>query len=258
MKIKASKVLASASAIVSLTLAPASATTVTFESLLSTPNTFRNGSDVSGQFTSEGVNFLNNYYPSYDGFSGFAISNTTDTTTPGYGNQFSAFPGSGAGGSSAYAVAYDSSDLTFSAAFDLTGLGASITNTTYAALSMLNGDQFAKKFGGVTGNDPDFFKLTISGSIGGVATGTPVDFYLADFRFSDNMQDYIVNQWTPVDFSPLGTVDKISFSFDSSDRSGIFLNTPTYFAMDNLTAVPEPSALCFLFLSGFGLLVRRR
>jgi hypothetical protein len=28
---------------------------------------------------------------------------------------------------------------------------------------MLNGDSFAKKFGGASGNDPDFFKLTIIG-----------------------------------------------------------------------------------------------
>ena len=59
--------------------------------------------------------------------------------------------------------------------------GAWITNTTYAALSMLNGDGFAKKFGGDSGNDADWFLLSISGT--NSAQSNRVDFYLADYRF---------------------------------------------------------------------------
>jgi hypothetical protein len=70
-----------------------------------------------------------------------------------------------------------------------------------------------------------------------------LEFYLADYRFGDNSQDYIVSDWTYVDFSVLGVADEIRFDFASSDSGMFGINTPQYFAMDNLTAVPEPSTL---------------
>lgn len=119
----------------------------------------------AGGFTSQGAFFNNNYNPTFQSWSGWSYSNTTDTTTPGFLNQYSAYTGGGFNGSSNYGVAF-----TFapgSAYIDLpTGLSAKsarITNTTYAALSILNGDQFAKKFGGASGNDPDFFLFNITG-----------------------------------------------------------------------------------------------
>lgn len=250
MKSKASMVLAFASALGGLALAPATATTVTFESLLSAPGSFRNGFDVSGSFTSEGVNFPNSYSPLYGGYwSGFAISNTTDTVTAGYTNESSAYPGSGAGGSSAYAVIYGDVTINFATSVNLLGLGASVTNTTYTALGILNGVGPARAF--VAG---DWFKLTITGYLNQVPTSN-VEFYLADYRAGS----LLVNNWQYVDFSPLGTVDEIGFKLSSTDNHPLFgMNTPAYFAMDNLTAVPEPGTLCLVFLSGFGLLVRRR
>ena len=61
-----------------------------------------------------------------------------------------------------------------------------VTNTTYAALSMRDGDSFAKKFGGPSGNDPDYFRLTITGKDSGGSTIGSVEFYLADYRFADS------------------------------------------------------------------------
>ena len=69
--------------------------------------------------------------------------------------------------------------------------GAWITNTTYAALSMLKGDRFAKKFGGDSGNDRGLVLVVH------LRRQTPVrrvvDFYLADYRFNDNSHDFIVD-----------------------------------------------------------------
>jgi len=264
MKYHPLQVLAQAGTLFSLALAPAIAATVNFENVpLGNPNGpsgVWNGQAGSGGLNIGGAGFNNSYTDFGGGFyswDGFAFSNHTDVTTAGYGNQFSAYPGTGAGGSSQYALGYSGATISIGLT-DLTGTGGFITNTTYAALSMLNGDGFAKKFSGVTGNDPDFLKLTISGFAGGIAAGTPIDFYLADFRFADNSQDYIVNQWTYVDFSPLGTVDEIRFGFASSDVGMFGINTPTYFALDNLTAVPEPSSILLVFLSGNCLFARRR
>jgi hypothetical protein len=111
---------------------------------------------------------------------------------------------------------------------------------------MLHGDQFAKKFGGTDGTDPDWFLLTISGfdELGNF-TGS-VDFYLADYRDPDPANKYIISAWTTVDLTPLGNAHTLSFGLTSTDSDPIFgMNTPAYFAIDNLlvSTNPEPGTL---------------
>lgn len=214
-------------------------------------------------FVSGGATFNHSYTEYFPGccHTDWVYSNMTDTTTAGYTNQHSAITGGGALGSSNYGIAYmGAPTVTF--AGPATVSGAYFTNTTYAALSMRDGDSFAKKFGGATGNDADWFKLTIQGRDAANALTGSVDFYLADFRFADNNQDYILNTWAYVDLSSLGTVNSLSFVLDSSDVGQFGMNTPAYFAMDNLNvaAVPEPETYA-LFLGGLALVslaVRRR
>ncbi len=197
---------------------------------------YYNGSDLAGGFVSQGVDFNNSYNVVFSTWTGWAASNSTDTTTAGFTNQYSAFPGSGAEGSANFGVAFNSapgdSVITFSQPTEVTG--TYITNGTYAALSMLLGDAFAKKFGGISGSDPDWFKLAIFGKdISGNTTGT-VDFYLADYRGSSS-QDYVVDNWAWVDLSSLGTqVQSLEFELTSSDNGMFGMNTPAYFLIDNL------------------------
>jgi hypothetical protein len=256
----------------------AAATVVTFETF-SLPGTgYWNGSDLSGTAGTpgffgetphvqdrniEGLLFRNTYTTVFDSWSGFAVSNHTDSTTAGFGNPYSAFAGSGAAGTANYAVgsyaSYEESTvIKLGALTHLSGKGASFTNTTYTALDMLNGSGFSKKFGGADGNDPDWFMLTITGFSAGIPTGNAMDFYLADFRFADNTQDYIISDWTFVDFSPLGWADELRFSLSSSDNGGFGMNTPSFFAIDNVLApVPEPSSTLAALL-GLGLCLRRK
>jgi len=106
---------------------------------------------------------------------------------------------------------------------------------------MRDGDAFSKKFGGATGSDPDFFILTVRGVDEAGRISGEVEFPLADFRFDDDGRDYIVTEWTWVDLSGLGTVAALEFNLDSSD-SGLFgLNTPSYFALDDLMFLPGKS-----------------
>lgn len=208
-------------------------TVATFDDISLSSESFWNGSDQSGSFSSGGFTFYNSYNTDWSSWSGFAVSNTTDITTPGYENQYSAITGAGYYGSTNYAVCYPSP----SAEIDISAVGQVngfyITNSTYAYLSMKNGDAFAKKFGGESGNDPDYLKLLIEALD---ADGNFVDstsFYLADFRFTDNSKDYILNQWTWVDLSQLKTASKLRFSLTSSDNSYGYMNTPGYFCMDD-------------------------
>lgn len=189
-------------------------------------------------------------------WTGWAYSNRTENVTPGFENQYSAYPGQAHSGSN-FGVAYasgDDSQISFNQAVQAGGFY--VANTTYTALSMLNGDSFAKKFGGASGNDADWLKLTVTGLNGGVESGM-VDFYLADYRSGDNSLDYIVNTWAWLDLSSLGVVNGLKFAMSSSDNGAFGMNTPGYFAMDDLavTAVPLPGAV-WMMMSGLLVLAR--
>lgn len=231
-------------------------TTITFEELPLGGSGFYNGvttTPATTQWISQGVSFSNNHYPW--GFDGWAYSNHTDTTTKGVENQYSAFTGGGSTGGGGvapgqtYAIAYGNEDV---ARFTLPSISllnsVDITNTTYAALSMRDGDSFAKKFGGSTGADPDFFEVIFRGYEGVNGTGRltgEVKVALADFRSANSSDDYILNRWLNVDLTMLSEVRSVSLEFTSSDVGRFGINTPLYVAMDNLTftAVPEPTSL---------------
>jgi len=213
----------------------AAQTVASFDELTLAPEKFWNGSDESGSFESGGVTFNNSYNTQWGSWSGFAYSNSTDVTTQGYENQYSAITGLGNQASSYYAVSYPTPMALADFKTSTKVSGFYITNSTYAYWSMKNGDPFSKKFGGESGNDPDYFKLMIEALN---VAGLPVDtvyFYLADFRFADNSKDYILNKWTYVDLGELKEANKLRFSLSSSDNSYGFMNTPSYFCMDDLT-----------------------
>jgi hypothetical protein len=253
------KITLTLSCLALLTSASQAFTTVGFGDL--TPSTtyagsgggaYYNGSDGAGSFTSGGVQFTNNYNATYNSWNGWAYSNTTDTTTAGFGNQYSAYTGGAFGSDNdVYAVNYASfggpaPTVTLDGSTH-TPLSMRITNTTYAADSMLNGDGFAKQFGGATGDDADWFLLTIRGFDTLSQDIGTVEFYLADYRFADNLQDYVVDSWELVDLSSFGSnVASLQFEYSSSDVGDFGMNTPATFAMDDFAAVPEPSAYALL------------
>lgn len=214
-------------------------TTSTFEEITLEVDTFLNGSDGSGGFSNGNIFLPNNYIddPQYPSWSGWSISNSTDTETPGFGNQYSSANGTGYDGSSNYAVSFVGGESRMILEGDATGEivnGMYVTNAAFARLSMLEGDAFAKKFGGADGTEPDFFVLTIKGYLNGELSTEQVDFYLADFRFEDDAQDYIIEDWTYVDLTSLGQVDSLQFTMNSSDIGNYGMNTPAYFCADNV------------------------
>ncbi len=233
------------------------ADTVGFDDLALASESFWKGEDGSGGFLS-GDNWFNNAYnASWDSWDGFAYSNKTDTASTGMAGQFTAYSANGAGGgvdgSANYGVSYIGYVLPpqtycgyMSGEYAQNVQGAYITNNAYAYHSMMNGDGFAKQFGGTAGDEPDWFKLTIEGlDANYTATGQSVDFFLADYRFDDDNLDYIVSDWTYVDLTSLGTVYGLQFSMSSSDVGDYGMNTPAYFAIDNLefASVPEPGTI---------------
>ncbi len=167
--------------------------------------------------------------------SGFAYTNKYDSATAGAGNLYGVKTLKGYNSSNTYVVVQPRAVMKLKGPYD-TFDGFYITNTTYAYKSMKLGDNFAKKFGGVSGNDPDFFKVTVKGYFQGIMKPDSTVFFLANYTYTNNALDYIVNTWQYVNTTILGQVDSVRFFMYSTDYSGNFMNTPAFFAIDNVSA----------------------
>ena len=192
------------------------------------------GEEGENEVFSGGWKFTNYYSPYFWG--GFTVSNHTDMTQTGLNAQYTSAAGTGYDGSAQYAVAYTYGAQTDVFAADgttKTVSGCYVTNNLWAYQNMLNGDATATPFGGTTGNDPDWFKLTATGKNASGQTVGTLDFYLADYRFTNNTEDYVLNTWEWFDLSPLGEVATISFSLSSSKNDSYGMITPAYFCMDD-------------------------
>lgn len=235
----------------------------TFDDLTLAPESYWNGSDGSGGGISGDAYFLNAYNATWASWDGWAYSNMTDTTTPGYTNQYSAITGGGAGGSANYGVAYDGGawggaspptvNLGASTGedYNTTISGAWFTNTTYAYLSMRDGDGYVTAF-----DSGDWQMMTITGiDENGNYTTNTVDFYLANYTSTNPDDRYIVDEWTWVDMTSLGDIIGFEIDFFGSQVDMV----PAYAAMDNLNAVPIPAAVWLLGSGLLGLIgIRKR
>ena len=172
----------------------------------------------------------------YGYWGGFTASNRTDLSQTGLNAQYTAATGCGYDGSTQYAVAYTMGVQTDVYAADgqsHTVTGCYVTNNLWTYQDILQGGYGELPYGGTTGNDPDWFKVTATGKNASGQTVGELDFYLADYRFANNEEDYVLDTWEWFDLSPLGDVATISFSLSSSRGSGYNMITPAYFCMDN-------------------------
>ncbi len=236
----------------------------TFEDQYPGPNTFVNNFP-SGSFTTGGFTLNNNYNAQFGSWSGFSVSSKIDNTFGGadYTHQYGAYAplgasGTGAGGSATYGIAYNFSqgDAIINLPKGTNPDSIDVTNTTYTAQSIVEGDGFARAF-----HHGDYFKLDILGYSGANGAGTlvgDVGFYLADFRGSTLL---LVSNWTTIDLSSLKGAESLEFNLTSTDVGQFGMNTPATFAIDNIKAftssVPEPSSLvlCVLGLGSARLFI---
>ncbi len=244
------------------------AAVITFEDLALAPESAEDGSGLTpygtgtvfgttenfNRFTSGGQDFENRFIPAFATWSGWAYSNRTDTTTPGFLNDLSAYAGGGAGGSANFAVSFNEVNTLALGPGHRAPVSVMVTNVTYPALAMRDGDGFSKQFGGLTGTDPDYLLLEIIGLDAAAGETGRVPVYLADYRTAP----FILDEWLEVDLTSLGTdVRTLEFRLTSTDNGVFGINTPTYFALDNLNLIPEPT-VAFLALGGVLVSLGRR
>lgn len=212
----------------------------TFDNLdLHGTDTFWNGADESGKFVASGYTFPNSYNSAWKSWSGWSYSNMTDSSTAGFGNQYSCYDVSGVNGTSAFAVCSGSPWIILPRRMTITG--TYVTNAAFAAQSMLKGDQFAKKFGGADGNEKDWFLLKAFGYADGKVKDS-TELYLADFRDEDNSKDYILNRWTWLSLKELGDIDSLQFRLSSTDVGQHGMNTPAAFCLDDFNGLAPKGA----------------
>ena len=172
-------------------------------------------------------NYFDDYYFSWEGF---AVSDNTDQLTAGYDNQYSVYAPNGANGSEKFAIAYSGfnevTNLQFVGGQEFNFKSLMINNTTLVALALKEGLFSASAFG-----EDDWFKIIITGvNAAGSETGK-VEFYLADFR---NGKSYICQEWTKVDLTKLDKVNRLEFTFESTDNGDWGMNTPGYACIDDI------------------------
>ena len=158
----------------------------------------------------------------------YALSNQTSKAYASLDDQYHSCTGGGHN-SANFVIAYPYGGGTVSVTHNEDGdviSGFYITNTAYAYSNMTQGDAYSQPLpaGG-------WFKVT---AYDADDSSNAVDFYLADLRDDNPANHYVVNNWEWFDLTPLGQVSEIMFSLDGSDKGDWGLNTPAYFAMDNL------------------------
>jgi len=214
------------------------------------PDSYYNGADGTAGFEIDGAAFNNSFDTTYYTWGGWAYSNLTDSLStvdlnePDYTYEYSAVSGAGAGGSATYGLGYVDPYTPTTPKIVLPAgahpVSLQINNTTYATLSMKDGDGYAKQFTGPTDSAPgDWFKLTITGLDSGDHPIGSVDFYLADFRSPDSLQHYVVTTWQNVNLFGLYDARALSFTLSSSDSGAYGMNTPAFFAADDLSLTKQ-------------------
>lgn len=230
------------------------------------------GEDTAGGFRSGPIDFVTRYNPAFDSWNGSAYSNRTSWTLGGtsgfeefqFGNDTvvadDVGSGSGADGSDTWGVlfGFTPNEARFEVDPDFRLKSLQINNTRTTAHILENGNSSATAFGPddrfeVIFNSirvdivDDMEEVTVLGSTG--------PFLLADGTS-------IVRDWIEIDFegTAIENANMIGVEFRSTDTGMFGINTPTYVAIDNLTltAIPEPSSIALVMLSGFGFSVSRR
>ena len=154
-------------------------------------------------------------------------------------NYYSAYSSNGSEYGTSYITMKDTGGRTFSPE------GVYVCNSPWGYYGSTEGDGFARPLT----TEGDYYKVTFNGVNLNSGTTSSVDFYLAEYLHSDRNADGIINEqdnyvndhWSWCDLKPLGDVDVIYITMDSSDSGDYGMNTSTIVCLDGLSATCSTS-----------------
>ena len=154
-------------------------------------------------------------------------------------NYYSAYSSNGSEYGTSYITMSDTGGHSFSPE------GVYVCNSPWGYYGSTEGDGFARPLT----TEGDFYKVTFHGVHIKSGTTKSVDFYLAEYLHSDRNADgiideqdnYVNDQWSWCDLTPLGKVDVIYITMDSSDSGEYGMNTSTIVCLDGLSATYSTS-----------------
>lgn len=157
----------------------------------------------------------------YDAWGGFILSsNTNKTTAAGMDNQFEVYADGGANGSSVFAACYDAKAAGMAMSADCCWPQIDFTDGARSVLSVsLANSTWTYNY--FSGDAADRYAVKITGSKDDVETGS-VECVLIDGATK-------VGDWTAVDLSSLGEVDRLTFRVVCADKIA-----PCYFGVDDV------------------------
>jgi hypothetical protein len=149
-------------------------------------------------------------------------------------NYYSSYSSNGSEYGTSYITMKDTDGHTFSPE------GVYVCNSPWGYYGCTEGDGFARPLT----QEGDYYKVTFHGVNIKSGTTTSVDFYLAEYLHSDRNADGVINEqdnyvndhWSWCDLRPLGSVDVIYITMDSSDKGDYGMNTSTIVCLDGLSA----------------------
>ncbi len=181
-------------------------------------------------FFSGSFRFPNYPMLSTGSWCGFGYACETATEYENLDHQFRNAVGGGAEGTASYGVAYlygaNATIAVGHGSDEHNAQGVFVTNSAYTLSSILNGDGFNDKF---TTEAGDYMTAIFTGyDADGLATGS-VEVALADFRTAGAVPE-LLTDWKWVDLSPLGDINTLRLTYDSSKRATV----PAYVCIDRL------------------------
>jgi hypothetical protein len=210
--------------------------TIDFSDLTLAKDSFWNGSDASGKFSSGKGVFLNSYTKGdqWVSWGGFAYSNRNDTSASSIDAQFDVYastPSSKGIFAVGYVDTYTPAIPTITLEEPVVLKSAEFALNAYVYKTIRDGDgQFAKKF-----TAGDWYKITVKSVDSSNVASDSLEVYLADFRDGKSV---LIDRWTEFSLAPLKG-NKLTFEASSTDNGIWGMNTPAYFCIDNIVLSKE-------------------
>lgn len=173
----------------------------------------------------------NNKEAEVTNWNGFVLSKNTNKTKTDSTNQFSVYDTGGSGGSKVFVVFKQGgkNKISFNDGSTHTFSSIDVNNTTLAFSIMKKTTLFDLK------EKDDFYELDIYGyDANGTRIDNPITTRLADYRFSDNNDKFILDEWKTVKLEDLGKVSALEFQLRSSAENDEENTLPMDVCLDNL------------------------